>query len=342
METVHQYPQTFFSVAEFLSVMEQGYGCKDHDKVGCVVEVDGGYYTNRLVYRLMRDDVLVFDQQMEFFEAEHSCISPNPNGKFYVISYAYESNLPVDFLFNGQAVTAQADFLNFCNNFGSHEAYYPAGLKLNVLQIVVDHSFLADYIDLHRLEQTALHDVVLENSGHVFTMSSVPDMLRSKLDKVVRLVYRPADVPLDKLSMLRAITELLEVFFEMQIPNTETRVDIETLYPKRRQAVSGMADYLAQNVYGPFPGLPNLCKEFSVSSTTLKRQFNQQYGTTPHRLFRRLQMEAAKRILRESEHTVSQIGYLFGFDSPGNFARAFKQCYDTTPSEYRTSMQKPA
>lgn len=321
--------------------MEQDFGYNDHTQTECVVDMEGDYFSNRLAYRLMRDDVLVLDQQTTFSQAEHSSISPNPKSKFYLINYEYENNQPIEFQFNGQEILmAHAGFLSFCNNLGSHEVFHPAGFEGRSLQIIVDHSFLADYIDLESLEHTSIKDIILGKSGRALTIPSAPERLRERLDNIVRLVYRPTSIPLDKLTMLRAITEVLEVFFEMQI--SISQVGKQDRIPDIKPSVADVAQYLAENLYSPFPGINNLCKRFSLAETTLKRQFSEQYGTTPHRLFRHLQMEAAKRMLKESAHPVSQIGYLLGFDSPGNFARAFKQCYDTTPSEYRSSFQKRA
>ena len=67
-----------------------------------MVNMEGDYFSNRLAYRLMRDDVLILDQQTTFSQAEHSAISPNPKSKFYLINYEYENNQPIEFQFNGQ------------------------------------------------------------------------------------------------------------------------------------------------------------------------------------------------------------------------------------------------
>ena len=52
-------------------------------------------------------------------------------------------------------------------------------------------------------------------------------------------------------------------------------------------------------------------------------------------------MELAKDLLSNSQMPVTSIGYEAGFKDPSYFARAFKQCVNCTPSEYREAGRTP-
>lgn len=258
MEVIHEYPQQFFSVGKFLELVDHDFANDEHDAEACTLDIDGGYYSNRVVYRLLRNDVLIFDQDVLCREAEHSTVSANPEGQFYLFKYVHAQNLPLEIRSNGVATTVETGFFGFCNNHGNHEIIHPAGFMGRYLQVLVEHSFLDDFVNLGPFEQSVLHDVLFGQCGDMFTMPAVHNTLRRRLDKLVRLVRQPPGKPFDKLRMLGAIAELLEVFFEIHI--AESKVEVPTGSPRHEAAVDSAASYLADNLGQPFPGLPYLSR----------------------------------------------------------------------------------
>ena len=63
--------------------------------------------------------------------------------------------------------------------------------------------------------------------------------------------------------------------------------------------------------------------------------FRKTYGQTPYAYLLRQKMRAAENLLRTTQLPISDISLRCGFDSPSNFAQAFRRFYAVTPREYR-------
>ncbi len=66
------------------------------------------------------------------------------------------------------------------------------------------------------------------------------------------------------------------------------------------------------------------------------RSFKAAFGFTPYQYVLHLRIEDAKRRLRESGSTVTDISFQLGFASPSQFYRAFEKTVGTTPERFRS------
>lgn len=71
--------------------------------------------------------------------------------------------------------------------------------------------------------------------------------------------------------------------------------------------------------------------------TTFKACFKGVYGSSPAAYVRRLRMERAAQLLRETAMRVSDVGCAVGYESPSKFSSAFKAAWGVPPAEYRRS-----
>ncbi|MFE3599805.1 helix-turn-helix domain-containing protein [Streptomyces sp. NPDC059096] len=81
--------------------------------------------------------------------------------------------------------------------------------------------------------------------------------------------------------------------------------------------------------------VPALARIAHVSSAHFTRTFRATFGETPHRYLQRRRVERAMFLLRESDHSVTDICYEVGFGSPGTFSRTFHDIVGRSPREYR-------
>ncbi|RJX40563.1 AraC family transcriptional regulator [Paenibacillus pinisoli] len=65
------------------------------------------------------------------------------------------------------------------------------------------------------------------------------------------------------------------------------------------------------------------------------RSFKLATGVTPYQYVLRLRIEEAKRQLRASAHTVTDISFIVGFSSPSQFYRVFMKFTGMTPESFR-------
>ncbi|GAA1254382.1 hypothetical protein GCM10009677_00060 [Sphaerisporangium rubeum] len=90
--------------------------------------------------------------------------------------------------------------------------------------------------------------------------------------------------------------------------------------------------------------VPALARIAHVSEAHFSRTFRATFGETPHRYLQRRRVERAMFLLRETDHSVTDICFEVGFGSPGTFSRTFREIVGRSPRTYRkesTSMPVP-
>lgn len=81
----------------------------------------------------------------------------------------------------------------------------------------------------------------------------------------------------------------------------------------------------------------DMAAEARMSPRSFRREFKRVAGEPPLARANRLRIEEAKALLRETDKTVTQIGFLVGFDDPAYFARSFKRAAGVSPKAFRSS-----
>ena len=95
-----------------------------------------------------------------------------------------------------------------------------------------------------------------------------------------------------------------------------------------------LKDYLAHN-YAQDINLNLIATTMNYSASYLTRIFQQYYETTPTKFITNLRISSAKRLLRNSELSIAQIGESIGYRDQGYFSRFFKKQTGLSPLEYR-------
>jgi len=87
--------------------------------------------------------------------------------------------------------------------------------------------------------------------------------------------------------------------------------------------------------YANPPRLPDLARQLGISETRLKSGFKAMNGTTIMQYCIDRRMEAARLLLKENRHSISEIGEIVGYEDPSAFTRAFRRHVGRTPREWR-------
>lgn len=75
-------------------------------------------------------------------------------------------------------------------------------------------------------------------------------------------------------------------------------------------------------------------KGMNTTRSTLLRQVKASYNTTPSELLKQRRLDVSLKLLRESNGSVSEIGYAVGFKSLSAYSRAFREYYGVPPSKF--------
>ncbi len=79
--------------------------------------------------------------------------------------------------------------------------------------------------------------------------------------------------------------------------------------------------------------LDALAAAVAMSRRTLYRKLSSLTGVTPLEIIRDYPLLRATQLL-QAGHSVSQVAYQVGFESPSYFGQCFKEKYQLSPSEY--------
>ncbi|MDZ8110157.1 MAG: AraC family transcriptional regulator [Nostoc sp. DedQUE12a] len=81
------------------------------------------------------------------------------------------------------------------------------------------------------------------------------------------------------------------------------------------------------------PSLVELSQIVGMSDRTLRRGFQELFGTTVFGYLSNIRMEQAEQLLREGKLSVAEVANLSGYSQQGHFAAAFKRKFGITPRE---------
>lgn len=98
--------------------------------------------------------------------------------------------------------------------------------------------------------------------------------------------------------------------------------------------VSSVREYL-DGVYSESIEMGSIAKRFKVSRSTLDKRFKAEMGITPKEYLSGKRLLEAKRLLRDSDKSISEIASLCGFASAAHFIYFFRQECGFTPKRFK-------
>lgn len=78
--------------------------------------------------------------------------------------------------------------------------------------------------------------------------------------------------------------------------------------------------------------------QLSVTEKRLNQATSKVLGKTPKQMIDERVMLEAKRLLAHTNESIKEIGFALGFEEPTNFIKYFKKHHNTTPVEFRESL----
>jgi AraC-like DNA-binding protein len=92
---------------------------------------------------------------------------------------------------------------------------------------------------------------------------------------------------------------------------------------------------LADARYTERLGVDDLARAAGLSRAHFSREFRRAFGESPHAYLLTRRLERAAALLRNTDHTVTEICFSLGLQSLGSFTSSFTRTYGMSPSAYR-------
>ena len=120
------------------------------------------------------------------------------------------------------------------------------------------------------------------------------------------------------------------------LSESERRLEIGHIPLGKRDSerVETVREILDRDYLEP-PSITQLAREVAVNDAKLMHLFKQQVGETIFNYSQRLKMEHAKRMLEETEESITEIAFEVGYEYSSNFTTAFKRHFGITPKAAR-------
>lgn len=132
--------------------------------------------------------------------------------------------------------------------------------------------------------------------------------------------------------------EVIQYFIRFMRENHKPAMErMDSNAPAKYRNICAVADYISENYRQPLP-LEDLAERFYISKYYLCRTFKEitGYGINEYRNIHRIR--EAKRLLEETDLSVSQIAYTLGYESITYFEKVFKVHMTVSPLKYRKTL----
>lgn len=197
--------------------------------------------------------------------------------------------------------------------------YIPKGLRYVMQYLEEGTTFVLVNMQLHTAEgeemQLCDHVCVLAQDEETRRMAN----LMAKLEQCSAAENQSAAFRRKEL-----VYRLFSTVFQERIP-------FETYQPKYANIIPGVL--LLQQSYLENIPIAQLAAACSISESSFRGLFTEQYGMSPVQYRNRLRIRRAQSILTDGGCTVTEAAYASGFENIGYFCRYYKKITGETPRE---------
>ena len=140
----------------------------------------------------------------------------------------------------------------------------------------------------------------------------------------------------------RSINEILYFLLEALIlNNSETAKEIDEINAMKASTkqeiyrrLNAVKDHI-DSCFNEEITLNDLSKIALMSPFHLLRQFKKNYRITPHQYIMKQRLEQSKKIILNSEHSITDICFMIGFKDISSYSKLFKKSYGLSPTQFR-------
>ena len=142
-----------------------------------------------------------------------------------------------------------------------------------------------------------------------------------------------SDMYIQKAELMSDVLSLTRLNAQMVLDFTK-RVEVEKAGIHNSKLVRHARDYVLTHI-GESITTDVLSKELGMNRTYLCKLFTEETGFTINQYVTQVKMEEAKRLMKITMKSISEIAEYLGYSSQSYFQRVFKKHYGMTPGEYR-------
>ena len=209
-----------------------------------------------------------------------------------------------------------------------HENYFPTKLFKGIV-LLVDVEKAQPVLDAlvteARIDLTQLANRFCEHSEF--------GMMMEETESVRQIFSSLYKVP-DQIKGHYFKLKVIEIFLLLSVISTTNHEKRSSYRKQQVDIVKAVNEYISTQFMKRIT-IDSLSDQFDIPTSTLKRCFKGVYGTTIHHYLKECRINAAKRLLQESDQSILEIANAVGYENGSKFTSAFKEATGVTPSAYR-------
>ncbi|QCX00773.1 helix-turn-helix transcriptional regulator [Aggregatimonas sangjinii] len=133
--------------------------------------------------------------------------------------------------------------------------------------------------------------------------------------------------------------EIFSSFLEQYLDDTKLPDKRSIFRQNQTRFIKQTAEYIKNNLEN-LPTVQGLSAKFGLSTNILQNGFRSIYGMSVNEFIQNERLLLAKKLLGESEYSISEITYKIGLNSKSYLSKIFLERYAMTPTEFRSSKQR--
>ena len=209
-----------------------------------------------------------------------------------------------------------------------HENYFPTKLFKGIV-LLVDVEKAQPVLDAlvteARIDLTQLANRFCEHSDF--------GMMMEETESVRQIFSSLYKVP-DQIKGHYFKLKVIEIFLLLSVISTTNHEKRSSYRKQQVDIVKAVNEHISTQFMKRIT-IDSLSEQFDIPTSTLKRCFKGVYGTTIHHYLKECRINAAKRLLQESDQSILEIANAVGYENGSKFTSAFKEATGVTPSAYR-------
>lgn len=200
--------------------------------------------------------------------------------------------------------------------------------KLLIFSVLLTSSFFQKYLIEH-LDFKNFQDALSKNTST--QISKYNQQVTPSMHLIIQEIMYTNRKGIYKRMFIEAkVIELLMLQLEQIVENQNTK--FYTLKKNDVDRIHQVKEIISNNLASTF-SLIDLAKEVGTNEFTLKKGFKEVFGTTVFGFWQHLKMQEAKKLLLNSELSISEISDEVGYKNPRHFSTAFKRHFGKSPSQ---------
>lgn len=216
--------------------------------------------------------------------------------------------------------------------------YYPIEVEQDLIRQIQSSNYEA---------AKAVYENVVEENMNGDTVAS-QDTLRCLMYDLLGTVLKALEEkkedenfarelrPAKRMSACKGLAEMREAFEDILLQTCEYMNDKSGTEDKETLCEQ-IKDYIRKNYYDPNLSVTSIAEHFELPPVMMSKMFRETAGEKLPVVVSEVRLEAAKKLMCQSEESLGEIAEKAGFGSVRTFTRIFKQVENCTPGQWRES-----